>query len=184
MPIWSRVLLPLCGLALLAGCAAKPLAVDSISGVSAKTNGSGANLYSRLKNDKAAVSEYSGEQIVDIRTFKELKKGRFGPEFAGAKCHLDAPGFEATVTSPAKVRVPIFRSASSDLAVRCTHPDYSSKLVTRSIVNKTKNDRLSAGSAGGLAGIALMAVVNGVSDDSNDTYMYAPIQVPMLPLKL
>jgi hypothetical protein len=89
----------------------------------------------------------------------------------------------AKVTSPAKVRVPIFRSASSDLAVRCSHPDYSSKLITRSIQNKTKNARLNAGAAGGLTGLALMAVINGVSDDSNDTFAYPTMQVPMLPLK-
>ncbi|MCT4654873.1 MAG: hypothetical protein N4A65_03575 [Cohaesibacter sp.] len=171
------------GLMIVAGCASKPMEVDRITPISATNGSSSLDLYAKQRNAGEAVPEFAGDQIVDVRTYTATKNGGRGKEFAGAKCKVEARDFTASTISPAKVRVPNFRAKSSDLSVRCEHPDYKSKLVTTGVYNQTKSDRLNAGSHAGLAGLALMAVVNGVSDDSKDIYSYAPILVVMRPLK-
>jgi hypothetical protein len=180
---WHRSLIIGLGLLFVAGCASKPLEVDRITPISAKNGSSTLDLYAKQRNAGEAVPEFAGDQIIDVRTYTATKNGGQGKEFAGAKCEVEARDFTATATSPAKVRVPNFRAESSDLSIRCEHPDYHSKLITSGVFNKTKSDRLNAGSHAGLAGLALMAVVNGVSDDSKDNYSYAPIRVVMRPLK-
>ena len=80
------------------------------------------------------------------------------------------------------MRVPVYRAKSSTLSIKCTHENYKPKLTEIAVFNKTQADRLNAGANGGLAGVLVMAAVNGLSDSSLDNYYYPPAKVVMTPL--
>ena len=186
MVIWRLLkvkafVLALCCAALLAGCA-KPLEVSSITQIRPTNGAQGIDVYSERRNRGEKVPEYAGDQLLQVRTYRGNDDGVRGKEFAGATCDVQASNFKASVTTPAKVRVPIYRAKSSTLSIRCEHPGYKPKLIEASVYNKTQSDRLSAGANGGLAGVLVMAAVNGMSDSTLDNYYYAPAQVIMTPL--
>ena len=176
----KRYILLCCLAVMVSGCA-KPMEVSSITRISPTNGATGIDVYAERRRRGEKVPEYAGDQIVPVRTYRASEEGFRGKEFAGANCVMEANGFRASFTTPAKVRVPVYRAKSSALSIRCEHPNYKPKLVETAVYNKTQSDRLSAGANGGLAGVLVMAVVNGVSDSTQDTYIYAPVQVIMTP---
>jgi hypothetical protein len=166
----------------LAGCSAKHLEVSEVTAVKPTNGAAGLDVYEKRRKAGEQVPDFAGDQLVTIRTFTEKEGGFQGEEFPGAKCKLEARDFSAEVTSPAKVRVPIYRAQSSPLSVVCEHPEYKKKTVERNVFNKTKNERLSMGSSAGLAGVLIMAVVNEASDTTNDDFLYGDVHMLMTPL--
>ena len=177
-----KKLLSLLSLCLLAACA-KPLEVTTITPIQTANGSGNIDVYADSRSAGEVVPEFTGDQIVDVRSYTSNKNGNKGKEFAGASCVLEARDFTANLVTPAKVRVPLYRDQSSPLTVSCTHKDHHPKLAERAVFNLTKAERLDAGSNAGLAGVLIMAVVNEASDESNDVYNYHNIDVVMRPLK-
>ena len=103
----------------LGGCAA-PLAVNSVTDIRSSTGSRGIDVYETKRRTDSSVPEFAGDQLVEVRTFQNSDHGEV--EMDGAACSLAATGFSATMTSPAKVRVPLYRGQSSTLAVTCQKP--------------------------------------------------------------
>ena len=98
---------------------------------------------------------------------------------AGAACSLAATGFSATMTSPAKVRVPLYRSQSSTLAVTCQMPGFQKRMVTVAPFDATRASRLASGSGGGLIGAVVVAAVDAAADNSKNDWRYPVARVVM-----
>lgn len=165
--------------ALLAGCAAKPLEVGSISRITPENGAQGTDVYAEKRTKGEKVPEFAGDQIVEVRSYEALESGLAGDEFAGAQCNVDARDFSAQVTTPAKVRVPIYRRQSSELSVSCQHPDFKPKSSVVGVYNKTKSDRMAYSGGGGLLGVVAVAVVNEMSDETAHEFQYAPAKLVM-----
>lgn len=160
----------------LSGCA-KPLEVSSITEIKPQTGATGLDVYAARRAKGEQVPELAGDQIVEVRTYSEADGSVGQEEIPGAQCKLSTPSFNADFTSPAKVRVPIYRSQSSTLAVSCHKDGFTDKLEEVAVFNATKNERLSLGSNGGLIGVALALAVNGMSDASQDDFKYPLVRV-------
>ena len=98
---------------------------------------------------------------------------------AGAACSLAATGFSATMTSPAKVRVPLYRGQSSTLAVTCQMPGFQKRMVTVAPFDATRASRLASGSGGGLIGAVAVAAIDAAADNSNNDWRYPVARVVM-----
>jgi hypothetical protein len=168
----------------LAGCAKKPMEVDRITQISPANGAKGLDVYASKRKAGEAAPEMSGDQVVPVRTYIAGggALGGRGKEFAGANCIVKANNYEARVTTPAKIRVPIYRMNSSMLSVRCEKEGFRTKTAEFAVYNKTKNDRYAAGSRAGVAGLLVMAVVNGLSDESKHDFLYPPLNVEMTPI--
>ncbi len=155
----------------LVGCAAKPLEVDNITSIVPKNGTTETDVYAAQRAQGVPVPEYGGDQLVEIRTYSIVEqKGKV--EMSGAQCRVSAGAYTATTTTPAKVRVPLYRNQSESLAVKCEKPGYESKLITLQAYDKTRSDRFdnmtAAGSSGGLIGVVASAAIAGVVDASSD----------------
>lgn len=163
---------------LVSGCA-KPLEVSSITEIKPQAGATGLDVYASRRAKGEQVPELAGDQIVEVRTYSEADGSTGQEEIPGAQCRLSTPSFNADFTSPAKVRVPIYRSQSSALAVSCRKDGFNDKLEEVAVFNATKNERLSLGANGGLIGVALALAVNGMSDASQDDFKYPLVRIVM-----
>jgi hypothetical protein len=123
------------------------------------------------------VPEFSGDQLVEVRTYQKSDQGEV--EMAGATCSLAATGFSATMTSPAKVRVPLYRNKSSTLAVPCQKPRFQKGMVKVAPFDETRRSRLASGSSGGLLGVVVVAAVDAAADNSKNDWRYPVARVVM-----
>jgi len=169
----------------LSGCANKaPIA--SIATVNPTDPGvSGIDVYAPRRERGEKVPNFRGDQFVTVRTYEEDPEvlSNFGKELLGSSCVLEGAGYSASVTTPAKVRVPIYGNESTDISVECNHSGYQKAIATKRSFDKTKSDRLSAGSSGGLIGVVFMAAVNAASDDKEHVFLYPDINLIMRPNK-
>ncbi|MEO1610143.1 MAG: hypothetical protein AAFR90_12600 [Pseudomonadota bacterium] len=170
----------------LAGCAAKPLEVASITSIKPTNGAIGTDVYARQRAAGTLVPEYNGDQLLEVRTYEYVQeKGTV--EMAGAKCNVSAGSFTASMTTPAKVRVPLYRNQSESLAVKCNKQGYKSKMITLKAFDKTRADRFnnmtSAGSAGGLIGVvasaAIAGAVDAASDNNANVWQYPPAKITL-----
>lgn len=166
------------GMLLVAGCA-KPMEVGSITEIKPPPGAQGVDVFAAQRASGAVVPELAGDQIVDIRTYNEAEAAKPEEEFAGANCKLSAQDYSADLTTPAKVRVPLYRGQSSTLAVTCEKPGYVTKLQQAAVYNETAQQRIAMGSSRGLIGVALALAVNGVSDTAKDDYKYPIVRIVM-----
>lgn len=170
----------------IAGCAAKPLSVGSITQINPTNGASGTDVYAQQRAAGVAVPEYGGDQLLEIRTY-EQKEGEGRVETAGASCTVSSGNFNATMTTPAKVRVPLYKDKSESLAVQCMKPGFKPQLVTLAAFDKTRADRYnnitSAGASAGLIGFVASAAVAGVIDASSDSslnvWYYPPAKIDL-----
>jgi hypothetical protein len=163
---------------LLAACA-KPLEVASITDVQSKTGSKGIDVHEpRRAKGQSGVPDFAGDQLLEVRTY-EVRNGEGQVEFPGASCTVAAADFAATATTPAKVRVPLYRGQSSQLAVSCEMPGFQKRLATVAAQDETRNQRLGSGANGGLIGVALVAAVDAMSDNSKNDWRYPTAQVVM-----
>lgn len=65
--------------------------------------------------------------------------------------------------------------------MNCEKVRYSPKLVDTAVFDATNASRLQAGSNASLTGLALMAIVNAVSDDTTHDFLYPAVKVLMDP---
>jgi hypothetical protein len=178
-----RKLIALGALLLLAGCA-KPLEVGSITEIKPPPGTQGADVYATRRAAGEKVPDFAGDQLMEVRTFATTSPdgGGTGDEFAGAQCKVSARDFSADVTTPAKVRVPVYRAQSSPLAVQCTKEGFQPKMTEVTAFNETKAGRYAAGGGGGLVGFLVVTAINAASDETTHDFKYPVARVNMEPL--
>ena len=169
-----------------AGCAA-PLEVGSITNITPNTGSSTTDVYQprRLAGD-TSVPAFAGDQLVEVRTYHYVD-GHGQKEMAGAQCKLSAGTFSAEMTTPAKVRVPLYRSSSESLAVQCGREGYKTRMVTLKPFDRTRKERYSrfssAGGAGGLIGVVVATAAAGIADAAADNtqneWNYPPARITL-----
>jgi hypothetical protein len=167
-------------LALVGGCA-KPLEVGSITEIKPSTGSTSIDvLEPRRRAGQTGVPSFAGDQLVEVRTYTN-KDGNGDVEIAGASCSLSAADFSATMQSPAKVRVPLYRGQSSTLAVACEMPGYKKAMVTAAPMDVTRQGRMASGASGGVIGIVTVAAIDAMSDNSHNEWHYPVVQVTLVP---
>jgi hypothetical protein len=168
--------LAILGGACLGGCAT-PLAVSTVTDIRSTTGSRGIDVYEPKRRADASVPEFAGDQLVEVRTYQNSGQGE--QEMAGAACSLEAAGFSATMTSPAKVRVPLYRGQSSTLAVTCQKRGFQKRMVTVAPYDATRSTRLASGANGGLIGAVIVAAVDAAADNSKNDWRYPVARVVM-----
>jgi hypothetical protein len=163
----------------LAGCAAPGLEVASVTQIRSTTGSSGIDVYEPKRRVGSTVPEFAGDQLVEVRTYKSTEEGEI--EVAGATCSLTATGFSASMRSPAKVRVPLYREKSSTLAVTCEMPGYQERMVTVAPYDATRASRLASSGSGGLIGVLVVAAVDAMADNSKNDWRYPLARVLLEP---
>jgi hypothetical protein len=166
-------------LVVLVGCASPGLEVASITDVRSSTGSRGIDVYEPKRRVGSAVPEFAGDQVVEVRTYKNTDEGQV--EIAGATCSLSATGFSASMRTPAKVRVPLYREQSSTLAVTCEMPGYQKRMVTVAPYDATRQSRLASSGSGGLIGVLVVAAVDAMADNSKNDWRYPPARVQLEP---
>jgi hypothetical protein len=164
---------------LLSGCA-KALEVGSITEIQPTTGSPTLDVLAPIRAADPAQPALAGEQLVEVRSYA-MKQGSGETEFPGAACTLTAPYFQATMVTPAKVRVPLYRNQSSTLAVACDMAGYQRRMVTLSPFDATRDQRLASGTNGGLLGVVAVAAIDALSDNSKNDWVYPPAKVLMEP---
>jgi hypothetical protein len=175
-----RLCLLAVGLACLGGCA-QPLAVANVTDIKSGTGSRGVDVYEPKRRSGAAVPEFAGDQLVEVRTYKQID-GEGEVEFPGAHCSLSAADFSASMQSPAKVRVPLYRGQSSTLAVTCEMAGFQKRMVTVAPYDATRSSRLSSAGGGGLIGVLVVATVDAMADNSKNEWRYPLARVVLEPL--
>jgi hypothetical protein len=163
----------------LGGCAAPALEVASVTEIRSSTGSRGIDVYEPKRRVDSAVPEFAGDQLVEVRTYKDTEEGQV--ELAGATCSLSATGFSATMRTPAKVRVPLYREKSSTLAVTCEMPGYQKRMVTVAPFDATRASRLASSGSGGLIGVVVVAAVDAMADNSKNDWRYPLARVLLEP---
>jgi len=171
---WPATWLAILGGACLGGCAA-PLAVNNVTDIRSSTGSRGIDVYEPKRRTDASVPEFAGDQLVEVRTFHNPGQGEV--EMAGAACSLEATGFSATMTSPAKVRVPLYRGQSSTLAVTCQKPGYQKRMITVAPIDATRQARLASGVNGGILGAVIVAGIDAAADNTKNDWRYPVAKV-------
>jgi hypothetical protein len=172
-------LCPLLVLVVLGGCAAPGLEVASVTQIRSSTGSSGIDVYEPKRRPGSSVPEFAGDQLVEVRTYKNTDEGEV--EIAGAMCSLAATGFSASMQTPAKVRVPLYREQSSTLAVTCEMPGYQKRMVTVAPYDATRASRMASSGSGGLIGVAVVAAIDAAADNSKNDWRYPIARVPLEP---
>ncbi len=166
------------------GACATPMEVSHVTEISSLAGRQGVDVYAaQRERGRTDVPRYRGDQVVEVRTYHATAEDygeSVGEEFAGAQCTLKASNYNAKFQTPAKVRVPLYGAKSSPLDLTCQHPDHRTRNKVFPFYNKTHSDRLAVGANGGLAGVLVVAAVNGLSDSGEDEYRYPILQLPML----
>lgn len=157
--------------ALLGGCA-KPMEVGSITSIKSATGSQSVDvLEPKRAKGQPGLPEFSGDQLLEVRTYVRSDGGP-DAEVAGAQCALTAADYSATMTTPAKVRVPLYRGESSTLSVACELPGYKKRMVTVEAFDETRRTRLSNGAGGGLIGLVAVSAIDAASDNTKNTWRY------------
>ncbi len=174
----------------LAGCAAKPLEVGSITSIKPHNGATGTDVYAHQRAAGADVPTFGGDQILEVRTYIDTEdEGRI--ETAGADCTVSAGSFTASMITPAKVRVPLYRNQSESLSVQCHKAGYKQRMITLKAYDKKRADRFrgmtSAGAGGGIIGAVTTAAVAGIvdatADNSENVWHYPPARIDLEPLE-
>ena len=168
------------GLVLFTGCA-KPLEVASITEIKSTTGSRGIDVHEpKRANGQSTVPEFAGDQLLEVRTFAS-KPDSGEIEVAGATCTLSAADFNATMQTPAKVRVPLYRGQSSTLAVACEMPGYARRMVTIAAYDATRQQRYAGGANGGLMGVVAIGAIDAFSDNTRNDWRYPPVRISLEP---
>jgi hypothetical protein len=164
------------GLALLTGCA-KPLEVGSITTIRSATGSQSIDvLEPKRAKGQPGLPEFSGDQLLEVRTYARSDGGP-DIEIAGATCTLTAADYSATMETPAKVRVPLYRAESSALSVACEMPGFKKRMITVEAFDETRRSRMSNGAGGGLIGLVAVSAIDAASDNTKNTWRYPVAKV-------
>lgn len=125
----------------------------------------------RRAQGDAAAPAFAGDQLVEVRSYV-YKDDAGEVEVPGAQCQLSAADFKADMTTPAKVRVPLYRGQSSTLAVACEMPGYKRSMIAVAPMDVTRQGRLASGVGAALLGVVAVAAIDAMSDSSQNDWRY------------
>lgn len=163
--------------ALVVGACAKPLEVASVTEIRPTNGGRGLDVHEqKRRGGQTGAPEFAGDQLLEVRSFADLGEG--SQEVPGARCELSAAEYKAEFTTPAKVRVPLYRGQSSTLAVSCEKPGFKKRMITVGPVDVTRSQRYAAGS-GSVIGLVTVAAVDALSDNSRNEWRYPLARVDL-----
>jgi hypothetical protein len=169
--IGPMISIQLLGLSLLTGCA-KPLEVGSITNIRSATGSQSVDvLEPKRAKGVPGLPEFSGDQLLEVRTYARSDGGP-DAEISGASCTLTAADYSATMETPAKVRVPLYRAESSTLSVACKMPGFKKRMITVEAFDETRRSRMSNGAGGGLIGLVAVSAIDAASDNTRNTWRY------------
>jgi hypothetical protein len=155
----------------LAGCA-KPMEVGSITEITSTTGSKVVDVYQpRRASGQQGVPEFAGDQLLEVRAYA-VEEGQGEVEIAGAACTVGAADFNASATTPAKVRVPLYRAQSSALAVSCEKPGFKKRSITVEAADVVRQGRYATGSSAGVIGLVAAVAVDGMSDNTKNEWRY------------
>lgn len=169
---------------LISGCAAKREPIQHVGSIKANDNRvTGIDVYKIRREAGEKTPDFRGDQFVTVRTvvYQEGVLPAFRKEVTGAKCEIKSAEFSAKLTTPAKVQVPIYGYETGEIALICKLPGFKKVVETVRSLNKTKTDRLTAGSNVGLVGLVFMAAVNAASDEKKHVFLYPDVNLTMHP---
>ncbi len=178
----------------MAGCSAAPLEVGTVTEIqptgamavpvsTAAPVSSRIDIYESRRAAGVATPEFSGEQLLEVRTYI-VRPPNGMVELSGASCMLNAADFSATLQTPAKVRVPLYRQQSSPLAIVCDLPGYKKKKVTVAAVDVVHEKRTASAATGGLIGLISAAAIDVMADESKNTWEYPVTKVILVPAEV
>jgi hypothetical protein len=171
------------GVVIVLGACAKPLEVSSITEIKSTTGSRGIDvLEPKRATLGTTVPEFAGDQLTEVRTYM-YKEGEGEIEISGAQCTLSASDFTATMATPAKVRVPLYRAQSSTLAVGCEKEGFEKKLITVAAYDLTRSQRMASSGNGGLVGVLAVAAIDAMADNSRNEWRYPIARVVLEPVK-
>ncbi len=177
----------------MAGCSAAPLEVGSVteiqrtgaialpvSTVPPATASGAIGTYDSRRAAGVATPQVAGDQLLEVRTYTSSPP--YGMvELSGASCTLNAADFSATLQTPAKVRVPLYRQQSSPLAILCDLPGFKKKRMTVAAVDVVREKRAASAATGGLFGLLSVAAIDVFADESKDLWEYPSAKVILVP---
>ncbi|MCB1505796.1 MAG: hypothetical protein KDJ47_12540 [Hyphomicrobiaceae bacterium] len=141
----------------------------------------GIDVYAQHRNaGNTTAPEFAGDQLVEVRSYV-YKQDQGDTEVRGANCSLSAAEYSATMTTPARVRVPLYRGQSSTLAVSCEMPGYKKSMITVAPMDITRNSRYANGASAGLLGVVAVAAIDAMSDNSKNDWRYPIAKIVLEP---
>lgn len=168
-------------LALSVAACAKPLEVGSITQIKTTTGSQSIDVHGpRRLAGQSAAPEFAGDQLVEVRTYVYVD-GEGEKEFAGATCKLAAAEFSAEMTSPAKVRVPLYRGQSSVLSVACEKPGMQRKEITVAPFDVVRHQRYTNPATSSLLGVVATVAIDAMADNSKNDWHYPLARVVLEP---
>lgn len=130
------------------------------------------------------TANFVGDHPTNVRTYFEKKKANGGTdrvEFAGATCQVKGRGFQASFATPAILNLPDHGFYSQAVTGKCTVGDTVRPVVARPYNITVANIKSNTGAGGGVLGMVVAGVANGIAlaanDPTNDDYGYRPISV-------
>lgn len=168
--------------ALLIGCA-KPMDIATVTQIKSHTGSSSIDVYEpHRRRGQTGVPEYAGDQFVEVRTYTYTDdEGQV--EIGGAHCELSTANFSAKMSTPARVRVPLYRGSSSVLGIHCQKEGYRKKHTTLAPIDIVRRQRFANSGQGGLIGVAVVAAIDAVADNTRNEWRYPLARVILDPIK-
>lgn len=121
------------------------------------------------------ITQIAGYSTVTVRSQETNADGRM-VEFRGAECEMQGSGFRASFTTPAVVNMPDAQSQTRPVTVTCRSGNRSVSTVAHPY-NFDSERNLAAGEGAGLLGILVISVVDGMRDQTHDSFAYEDIIV-------
>ena len=181
------VLLALPAVALLAGCAPKPMAITSVTNMKSLTSDEvGGAAYSKRYNEIRTENMKYLVQSVPVRTYARASTENGDKyEIGNVPCKAETTYFSAEFVTPTTLQAPTYGPLTDVLNVTCLPQSTSPIVAVNAPYNQTMADTQqnlqTAGAGFGLVG-ALAGAVIGVAtaaanDTSNDVYNYREIKI-------
>lgn len=165
-----RKIILIAAVAGVSGCASS-LPIAEIADVRATDGSPSIDIYQNRRVAGQDVPDFFGDQLVTVRTYEEIED-KVDPELAGATCDIRGAGFTAMVTTPAAVRVPLYRSKTGTLSATCSKDGYAKRSGALAPVDVERGQAMQTGAHFGLIGFAVGAIVDAASDHSDNEWRY------------
>ncbi len=150
--------------------------IDSVTEIKPAEADAGFDVYAARRMRGEQVPEFAGDQLLEVRSYEDKSEGG-RVEMAGAQCVVKASNFSADVTTPGKVRLPLYRRQSSTLSVSCSKPGYKPRMVETTPYDWTRKGRYGDAARGGVVGVAVTAAFDAMTDNSKNHWLYPPVAV-------
>ncbi|MEM7749225.1 MAG: hypothetical protein AAF346_13325 [Pseudomonadota bacterium] len=165
----------------LAGCA-KPMDIASVTQIKPNTGSSSIDVYEpHRRRGQKGIPDYAGDQFLEVRTYT-YKQDEGRVEIGNASCEISTAHYSAKMTTPARVRVPLYRGSSSILGVVCEKEGYRKKHASVAPIDIVRRQRFAHSTQGGLIGVAVVAVIDAASDNTKNEWRYPVARITLAPV--